>query len=341
MENHKVKKGTVIAMLSGGLDSTLAARLMIEQGLDVVGFNMTSPFCTCTPKNMGCKSAAAETAKQLGIEIVIRAKGEDYLDVIRNPKFGYGKGMNPCIDCRIYTFNKASKLMKKRNAHGLVTGEVLGQRPMSQRRDAMNIIDRETGLRGKILRPLSAQHMKETDMEKNGIVDRAKLLDISGRQRTRQMDMAKDWGLMGISCGTGGCLLTMESMKAKLKDLFEYREKTTLADIRRLKTGRHFRLEDGVKVILGRNFMENEKLLQERKGDEILVYPIDIPGPSALVEGATVENSLRKVATMIQAFAKNEVDVPKLFRIISGKGESDKEIAPESGFDHESFWIGR
>src|SRR6266567_8847193 len=179
-----------LALLSGGLDSTLAVKVMLDQGIAVEALNFTSPFCTCTGKNAGCKSEAVRVASEFNIPIKVVHKGVEYLEIVRNPRHGYGKGMNPCIDCRIFLLRKAKEYMAECGADFVITGEVLGQRPMSQRRDTLNVIERESGLEGLLLRPLSARHFEPTIPEKEGWVDRDKLLAIEGRSRKKQMNLA-------------------------------------------------------------------------------------------------------------------------------------------------------
>ncbi|MBU2591031.1 MAG: hypothetical protein ABIJ24_04175 [Nitrospinota bacterium] len=336
-----VKREKVVAMLSGGLDSTLAAKMMVDQGLEVVAFNMVSPFCTCTPKKSGCHNLAVEMGRQIGIEVVLKAKGEDYVEVIRNPKFGYGSGLNPCIDCRIYTFVKAKEFMEEVGAVAIVTGEVLGQRPMSQRRDAIMKIERESGLKGKILRPLSAACFPETDIEKEGIVDREKLLDIIGRGRTKQLEMAADIGLDGILCGTGGCLLTDKNMKEKILDLFAHNREVTLKDISRLKIGRHFRLDNGIKFVLGRDLGENNVLSSHRGAGDIVIEPTSFLGATALIE-ANADNrlSVGYVSNVIRAFAKAGGGDSFSVEITDDGGSIEEEIRAED-VNYLDYWIGQ
>ena len=335
-----MNKNKVIVMLSGGLDSTLAAKLMIEQGLDVIAYNMTSMFCTCTPKKGGCNSLAVQMAKQLGIEIVVQAKGDDYLEIVRKPRFGYGSGLNPCMDCRTYTFEKAKELMKERGAVCIVTGEVLGQRPMSQRMKAMELIERAAGLEGKVLRPLSAHLFPETEVEKAGIIDRSKLLAIKGRGRKEQIELAKDKDLMGFSCGTGGCLLTDQNMKKKMLDLYAHHEKVTMPDVRRLRYGRHFRFPGKIKVILGRNEAENQQLAMERRDTEFTAMPIDIPGPTVLVEALPSQKMVELAANMMAAFAKSSDGQPILIELSDSNGKRQITI-PVKAIDYEQYWISK
>ena len=183
-------KRKALALLSGGLDSTLAVKMMLDMGIEVEALNFTSPFCTCTGKNSGCKSEAVRVAQEFDIPIKVIHKGLDYLEIVRNPKHGYGKGVNPCVDCRIYLLQKAKEYMLECGADFVITGEVLGQRPMSQRRDSMRVIERESGLEGLLLRPLSAHHLEPTIPEQEGWVDRERLLAIKRRSRKEQIQQA-------------------------------------------------------------------------------------------------------------------------------------------------------
>jgi tRNA-specific 2-thiouridylase len=173
-----------LGLLSGGLDSTLAVKLILERGIDVEAINFTTPFCQC--RKGGC--GASEAAKTFNIPLKMVSAGAEYLRVVRNPRFGYGKNLNPCVDCRIFMLKKAKRYAKKIGAQFIFTGEVLGQRPMSQHRGALNLIEREAGLQGKILRPLSAKLLPKTEAEVKGFVDKEALRDISGRSRKRQID---------------------------------------------------------------------------------------------------------------------------------------------------------
>ncbi len=168
-----------IALLSGGLDSTLAIKMILEQGVEVAAINFITPFCTCTPKGNGCH-ISKKVADNLGIQLHIENIARDYLNIIKHPRYGYGKNLNPCMDCRIFMFKKAAEFMNKSGASFIITGEVLGERPMSQRKDAMHIIERDAGLKGLIVRPLSAKLLPLTIPEKEGWINRDNLLDIQG-----------------------------------------------------------------------------------------------------------------------------------------------------------------
>jgi tRNA U34 2-thiouridine synthase MnmA/TrmU len=252
-----MKKTKAIALLSGGLDSILAVKLMLDLGFQVIALNMKTPFCTCDSKDV-CYSQL--TAEKLDIPLRRIQGGGDYLEMVKNPKHGYGKNMNPCLDCRVFLFKKAKKLMEQEGAEFIFTGEVLGERPMSQRRDAMNLIERESGLKGRVLRPLCAKLLEPTLMEKEGLVDRDKLLSIQGRSRKPQLALAERHRIDFFPCPAGGCLLTDPAFASKLKESIEHGEDST-RHMALLKVGRHFRTPSGAKIIAGRDKGENEALM--------------------------------------------------------------------------------
>ena len=269
-----------VALLSGGLDSTLAIKLMLEQGVEVHALNFLTIFCNCTSK--GCRHQATKVAEEFKIPIKVMNITEEYMEVVKNPKHPRGRNMNPCIDCRIFTFKKAKEFMKEIGASFIVTGEVTGQRPMSQRKQAILTIEKESELEGLIVRPLSAKFFEPTLPEQAGIIDRARLLDIEGRQRIRQMALAKDFGINDYPCPAGGCLLTDTCFSARIKDLFKYIPEYDISDLHLLKIGRHFRISDNLKLIIGRDEKENEKLMTFAKDGDIIFDILDIPSPIGL-----------------------------------------------------------
>ena len=250
----KKKKTRAIAMLSGGLDSALAVKMVLDQGVDVIGVKFSSPFCTC---DQGGRCFSKEVAESLGIPYKTIPKGKDYIKIIRNPKHGHGSGINPCIDCRIYILKKAKKLAEEIGAEFIVTGEVLGQRPMSQHSKALKIIEKEAGLEGRILRPLSAKVLPETKPEKAGVVDRTKLESISGRSRKQQLALAEALGIKDYACPAGGCLLTEKAFARKMRDLFAHKKRVSMNDIMLIKIGRHFRFKTN-RIIVGRNPIDGD-----------------------------------------------------------------------------------
>jgi tRNA U34 2-thiouridine synthase MnmA/TrmU len=299
-----------LALLSGGLDSTLAVKVMLDQGIAVEALNFTSPFCTCTGRNSGCKSEAVRVAKEFGIPIKVLHKGVDYLEVIRNPKHGRGKGMNPCVDCRIFLLRKAAEYMAECGADFVITGEVLGQRPMSQRRDTLRVIERESGLEGLLLRPLSAKHFSPTIPEREGWVQRDKLLAIQGRSRKEQMQLADDLDVKDYPCPAGGCLLTELSFVSKVRDVFDHADDLNLRDFRLLKLGRHFRVGSRAKVIIGRDEAENDLLIQQAQPGEATIRWPGGSSPTGLMTGAVSDEELEKAAKILFRYTKAEPASP-------------------------------
>jgi tRNA U34 2-thiouridine synthase MnmA/TrmU len=293
-----------ISLLSGGLDSLLATKLIMEQGIELVALHFTSPFCTCTKGDKGCGLQAVKTARELDIEVMVKVKGLEYLEIVKAPRHGYGKNLNPCIDCRIFMLKEVRKLMAEIDASFVVTGEVLGQRPMSQRRDAIRLIEKESGLEGLIVRPLSAKHFEPTLPEREGILDREKLLDISGRTRRPQYDLAESFRLKEFSCPGGGCLLTDPIFARKLKDLFAHSRGFTMKDVALLKIGRHFRLNEDTKLVLGRNENENKRLEAANSDGCALLTPIGFKGPQGLLFGVLNEDILRIAGNLMAYYGK-------------------------------------
>jgi tRNA-specific 2-thiouridylase len=291
-------KPKAVGLFSGGLDSTLAAKIIADAGFDVIAFHLCHPFEARGPER---SFKMAEYAGRLNVELYYEPAGPRYLDVIRSPRYGYGKAMNPCIDCHVYMIKRAHALAERTGAAFVFTGEVLGSRPMSQRREALDIVERESGLVGRLLRPLSAKVLPPTEMEKNGTIDRDKLYGIKGRSRKRQMALAETFGITGYPAPAGGCLLTEIGYSAKLKDIWDHGEYGS-QDLGLLRIGRHFRLPGGGKAVVGRNESENG-LLEARatKGDLILEAkgvgsPISLlrnagAGDKALAAGITVRYS--------------------------------------------------
>ncbi|MCX7910705.1 MAG: hypothetical protein N2505_03900, partial [Endomicrobia bacterium] len=210
-----------ISLISGGLDSELATRIILEQKIEIIGLHFITPFCLCDKKG-SCNSQSLRVAKDLNIELKIIPLKDEYLEIVKNPKYGYGKNLNPCIDCRIMMLRYTKKIMQEVGALFVVTGEVLGQRPKSQNIKALKIIEKEAGLEGLILRPLSAKVLPETIPEKLGWVQRDKLFNIVGRQRKIQIELAKNFDMKNYPCPSGGCLLTDPNFSKRIKDVLIY-----------------------------------------------------------------------------------------------------------------------
>ena len=292
-----------VALLSGGLDSVLAVRVILDQGVEVEALNYVTVFCTCTPKTSSC--SAAETAvAHLGIGLKVINTSRDLLEVVKNPKHGYGRNVNPCLDCRILMFRKAAEYMNEIGASFIITGEVLGERPMSQRREAMQLIERESGLDGLIVRPLSAAVLKPSIPEKESWIDRSKLLGITGRSRKPQIELARSYGITDYPCPAGGCLLTDPGFAARMRDLMKHSPDFSLRDVRLLKLGKHFRISPAAKAVVGRDEPENKKLLELSTDGDTLLEAVDFKGPLTLVRGAPSDEDLSLAARLTLRYGK-------------------------------------
>jgi hypothetical protein len=303
-----------VGLLSGGLDSTLAAAMMLRQGIEVQGLTFYTGFCVVEhnrragtrKRKKPVRNEALQTGAKLNIPVeMIDISGPDYLKVLTDPQYGYGSAMNPCIDCRIFMFKRARAYMEEIGAQFLFTGEVLDQRPMSQRMPPLRIIERDADLGGLLLRPLSARLLPPTLPEKMGWVDRSQLGAIQGRSRQAQMRLAEAFGIPDYPSPAGGCcFLTDKNFGRRILDFFEYRgkEHLTMDEVMLLKIGRHFRLGPDVKVIVGREEGEN-KFLERYAAGRWRIEPAGVMGPTALVEGSPTEEDLRLVAGMTARYA--------------------------------------
>jgi len=319
VEKAKVK---ALALFSGGLDSTLAVKLILDQGVDVEAINFATPFGAC---KIG-ENSAAEAAKKLGIPLKTVVLGREYLRIIRKPKYGYGKNMNPCIDCKILMFKKAKKYAESIGAQFIFTGEVLDERPMSQHFKALMLIEDEAGLKGKVLRPLSARLLPETEAEKRGLVDRNKLLDIRGRSRKRQIALAKDFGITDYEWPSGGCLLTYKEFSGKLRDLLTHKKRVSMRDLELLRVGRHFRL--GVnKIIVGRNEQENQSLLKLKAKSAFHFEAQGCGSPITLLQGPKTKEAIEKAA-QLTAYYSDQKTGKVLVKF--GREKLEKQIIVEA-----------
>lgn len=283
-DSINTKKGVkAVALLSGGLDSNLAVRMIKDQNIDVKAIAIKTPFCDFDC-GKGCGHKVMEVASELDIDLKTINLGKDYLTMLKNPKHGYGSGMNPCIDCRMMMYEEAKKHMTEIGADFLITGEVLHQRPMSQNSNALSVIEKETGMVGKVIRPLSAQLLPKTESEKKGYIDRSLLGSIQGRSRKEQLLLANKFGIIDPPNSAGGCLLTDPQFAKRVRDLFEFNiSEPSINDVELLKLGRHFRFDTYSKLIVGRNHKENESILSLVQGSDYLIQPIDITGPVSIL----------------------------------------------------------
>jgi tRNA U34 2-thiouridine synthase MnmA/TrmU len=303
-----------LILLSGGLDSTLAAKLLIEQKIGLTGLVFKSYFFG--------PSRAKKAAVFLQIPLLVVDFSKKHLQMVKSPKYGRGRAMNPCIDCHLLMFSLAKKIMEEEGFAFVASGEVLGQRPMSQNRPALGLIARESGLAGYLLRPLSARLLPETVPEKKGWLDRKKLLAISGRSRKKQIALAKKFGLVGYSQPAGGCLLTEQEFSRKLAKLLEIFPKAKGNDIELLKRGRHF-FSGKVKLIVGRNEEENQKLEAFARPGDIILALKEVPGPTVLIRNygraKAVDRALAKAKDLILKYSAKAAAAGKLDFLIKEK----------------------
>ena len=265
-----------ISLFSGGLDSQIAVCLIKEQGITVEAINFKSPF-------FGADERTVKAAADLDIKLHIIDLGNEYIEnVIKNPVYGYGKNMNPCIDCHGFMFRKAGDLMQALGASFIISGEVVGQRPMSQNKSALNAVDKLSGYKNYIFRPLSAKLLPPTIHEIEGWIDREKLESISGRSRNRQMELAEKFRITEYPSPAGGCLLTESNFANRLKKMFSVRPDASTYEMEILKYGRHFYLNNNL-LAVGRNHIENEKLQAIALDSDLLIKVTDRPGPTALL----------------------------------------------------------
>lgn len=320
-------KRSAVVLLSGGLDSTLAVKMMVDQGIELTAIHFTSPFCNCSPHKAGCQNQARKVAAEFGVPIRVIVKGMDYMRIVEKPPHGHGRGMNPCIDCRIYMLRKVAGMMDAIGASFVVTGEVLGQRPMSQHRQAIELIERESGLAGRILRPLSAHHFPATLPEEKGVVDRSHLLAISGRSRKEQIALAEELGVRDYPCPAGGCLLTDPNIAGRLQDLFAHVPGYAQRDLVLLNIGRHFRMTPLLRVILGKTQEENELLLALAVPGDVVFTPINFRGPTAFVVGELDPVTEQRIGELIPAYSQDDLKSCVIRKEVIG-GESQTFTVP-------------
>lgn len=311
-----------IALLSGGLDSILATKLVLRQGIEVEAVNFLTVFCNCTSHGKSCL-ASKSAADQLGIKLKVFEISKDYFEVMKRPKHGYGRNLNPCLDCRIFMFKKAKEYMIESGASFIVTGEVLGERPMSQRKEAMRIIEKESGLAGLIVRPLSAKLFEISIPEKEKWVDREKFLDIEGRSRKPQIELAGKFGINDYPCPAGGCLLTDKDFSGRMRDLMKHSPDFGVDDVKLIKTGRLFRISPLAKVIVGRDEGENERLLNLAKESDLRFWPVNTRGPVGVGRGSFNEDDLLMVSGIISRYSNRIAnDDVKVACALPQKGET-------------------
>lgn len=323
------KKVRALCLLSGGLDSILAVKMLLEQGVSVTGFTCTTPFFGATNAEYG--------AIDLGIELVVLDITDEHLKMLKHPPHGYGKQMNPCIDCHAMMFRRAGEYAIKNGYDFLATGEVLNERPMSQNRQSLDVVARDSGFEDILLRPLSAQLLPPTKPEREGLVDRERLGSIEGRSRLPQMELAKKYRITNYQQPAGGCLLTDPNFSKKLRELFTANPNAKARDCHLLKMGRHFRLSSGAKMLLGRNLEDNEKIKANFETSDTLLEPTKASGPTALIIGSSSQSDIELVARIVATFSDHGGDEVE----IEVKSDGEERLIVASPRERKEFDLMR
>ena len=321
------EKKKVVALLSGGLDSRLAVKMMQNQGFEVEAVAIKTPFCDFDC-GRGCGFEIRETADTLGVKLKTVYLGDDYIEMLKHPKHGFGSGMNPCIDCRAMMFEAGKKHMEEIGAEFIISGEVLGQRPMSQHAPALKTIEKESGLEGKIVRPLSAALLPPTEPELKGLFRREDLGKIRGRSRKDQLKMAQEFGIENPPNAGGGCLLTDPAFAIRVKDLFKHTETPTTNDIDLLKIGRHFRFDENTKLVVGRNKDENEVIKALALDEDILLEAKDHVGPVTLIRGENAQDHVEFGAAITLRYGDAPKDISSIVTVQKNDVKSEVSTIP-------------
>ena len=321
-------RGHAVALYSGGLDSTLAVLLILRQDIRVTALTMMTHFGCDLSDRSGCGSNPYPAAEKFGFEVRLMHLGQKFVDIVRQPRFGRGKNMNPCTDCRILMLSEAKEFMQMVGADFIITGEVLGQRPMSQVKDKLNLTLKQAGLVGRVLRPLSAKLLPPTEAELSGLVDREKLEAISGRGRSRQMELAKELGVVQYRTPASGCLLTDPGYSRRLRDLMDHEKLTRFADLNLLRVGRHFRLDAMTKAIVGRNEADNRQILAQMEPDHIKLEAMGIGSPITLLIGNASDENILKAARLTARYSNGRAGSEVEITVTSAGSERKLRVPP-------------
>lgn len=320
-----------LGLLSGGLDSSLAAMCLKHQGIDVTAIAFVTPFFGA--------GKARRAAEKIGIPLLVRDIGAIHLEMVKHPRYGYGKNMNPCIDCHAMMFRIAGEIMLEQGFDFLFSGEVLGQRPMSQNLSALRAVAKYSGHPDRILRPLSARLLPLTVMEEQGLVDRNQLLDIQGRTRRRQELLAKEWGLVDYPSSGGGCLLTEKHFSDRLRDLFTYQPDCAVSDVELLKIGRQFRLSEHAKLALGRNQDDNTALVAAARAEDFILRTPGLAGPVGVVSGTPGPADLELAGAIIASYSKGKELAEVEICAVSSDSEQRFRVAPLPRVESEKMLL--
>jgi tRNA-specific 2-thiouridylase len=318
MNNNK-QKVRALGLCSGGLDSTLAGVVLRDIGIDVEWVTFETPFFSA--------AKARKASETTGIPLTVMPIYPIYIEMLKNPPAGYGKHMNPCMDCHALMFKLAGELMRKNNFDFLFSGEVLGQRPMSQNKTSLRYVEKHSGFDGYILRPLSARNLPETIPEKEGLVDREKLLDIAGRGRKTQIKLAAEFGIQDYPAPAGGCLLTDKGYTNRLRDLFKHQDNCTEEEMHLLKYGRHYRLNPAAKLIVGRTEKDNQNILEYHDPARDIVIDVkDYPSPIALIPHGADKNAITLAGSICTGHSKAPQMAPVDVLVKTGKKKKTIQV---------------
>jgi len=296
------RKVKAVALYSGGLDSTLAILQMMKHGVEVEALTFLTHFGCDATDSSSCGSNPYPAAEKFNFRVKLAHLGQKFVNIVKNPQYGRGKNMNPCIDCRVLMISEARDYMEMVGGDFIITGEVVGQRPLSQRRFALDLVTKECGLDGRLVRPLSGRLLPPTLPEKTGLIKREWLLDIEGRSRHRQMALAAEFGLTEYPNPASGCLLTDRKYSDRLRDELRYNPDTRFNDLNLLKIGRHFRLSDKTKLVVGRDISENEALEALIEGSDYILEAKDHKSPTGLLRGEINEATLLTAASIVARY---------------------------------------
>jgi tRNA-uridine 2-sulfurtransferase len=319
-------------MFSGGLDSTIAAHLLKQQGLDVVALHFILPFYSGVGN---AHASIRQRSQMLQIPLRIEEEGDDFLAMFKDPAFGFGKNINPCLDCRIHRLEKAKSIMHQEGASFIATGEVVGQRPMSQRRDCLDTVAKKTGLHGYLLRPLSARILRPTIPEEKGWVDRDKLLSIGGRGRKDQIAYAKAHGLSYPSPG-GGCILTYKETVKRFEDLDKCSPDFSLSDFKLLAYGRHYRLHPELRLVVARDDSENNVLENLVSAEDYLLTMHDVLGPLGVLRGRPAQEDFTTACRILARHSKARKEPSVRVAVLKNGESSIITIKPAADGEYEN-----
>ena len=316
------KRGHAVALFSGGLDSALAILLILKQNVEVTALTFMTHFGCDLGDRSSCGSNPYPTAEKYGFNVKLMHLGQKFVDIVVNPQHGRGANMNVCVDCRILMLKEAAAYADMIGADFVITGEVMGQRPFSQVKSKMELVLRQSGLEGRLLRPLSAKLLPPTVAEKSGLIDRTKLEGIMGRSRKRQIELAQEFGLDDYPSPASGCLLTDSNYSNRLRDLIAHTERLSFNDLNLLRVGRHFRLNDSSKLIVGKNEADNRSIMGQCQPYHFKLEAPDVGSPVSLLIGTPDKSAIELAARITARYSS---------------GREDQIVRVQVDHDHESY----